>query len=658
MASPNVTVIWDDQSAIETISTAVEDTLDRPIVMLASSFDKGPEEWKKKVFGDDFEKLYGKSPSFKKHGQVAIQAANLINAGGYATIKRVVADDSKLANIGVVAYVTYTQTDYIDPNTGVYLWECRLASGTVNRIYSATDPSTATDTYTKVKVNQVKVDFQLKTYATIAGNDLDDFTDRFYQDFHSTNSVGNMDQYPLFMITDLGRGVSNKRFRIYRDTTQSYPISYARYFLEVSENDEVLETLAFTINPYISEYSKDFNKNVNVSLQNVIRMRSMQLRCKLFDDEFDKMTENIAYLLNTSTTMNSTTPFMDTITAEEYAKTDILFGTDFYGEPFDYLTIVSDLDNVFGIQLQNGDNGDFGDYPINAPTYALRLRDAFNAGCDYWCNPDDIYDVDNNRIDAIFDANYPPAVKNAIEQLVIFREDCIYFRDMGTKIKNIANMRSYIKTNNLVSSRFCASYCNSYDVYDPFTKKQITVTVMYNLVRLFVNHFINGRTRPFCGIKYGVVIPNDDIVMGTLNFYPKITPAEDQKATMDTLRINYCNYYEGNVLAVNNCYTSQTEYTQLSWLHNVLGVQEIIKAIRTVCPKIRYSFTDGDDLVQYKKDINDYVIEKYASNYKSISIEYVEDDLYDSNKIIYAVIKVQFRNFIQSEIFKITAIKS
>ena len=123
MSSPNVTVLWDDQSAINTLSTAVEDTLDRPIVMVVSSFDKGPEEWKPRVFGDQFEKLYGSNPSFKKHGQPAIQAANLINAGGYATIKRVVAYDSKLANIGVVANVTYNQTDYVDPNTKVNLWK-------------------------------------------------------------------------------------------------------------------------------------------------------------------------------------------------------------------------------------------------------------------------------------------------------------------------------------------------------------------------------------------------------------------------------------------------------------------------------------------------------------------------------------------------------
>ena len=116
-------------------------------------------------------------------------------------------------------------------------------------------------------------------------------------------------------------------------------------------------------------------------------------------------------------------------------------------------------------------------------------------------------------------------------------------------------------------------------------------------------------------------------------------------------------YYDGNILTMDTEYTSQTAYTQLSWLNNVIEVQEVIKAIRSLCPKIRYSFMDGDDITQYKKDVQD-VLDKYTSKFKSLTIEYVEDAGYASNKIIYAVIYVQFRNFIQTEHFRITALQS
>ena len=106
MPAPGVTTILEDQSQIQQIVSPATDNTDRPILMVASSADKGFEEWKAKVFGQDFFDIYGEAPSFIKHGQALIQAANAINAGAYVTFKRVVAEDSTLANIGVVATVT------------------------------------------------------------------------------------------------------------------------------------------------------------------------------------------------------------------------------------------------------------------------------------------------------------------------------------------------------------------------------------------------------------------------------------------------------------------------------------------------------------------------------------------------------------------------
>ena len=92
----------------------------------------------------------------------------------------------------------------------------------------------------------------------------------------------------------------------------------------------------------------------------------------------------------------------------------------------------------------------------------------------------------------------------------------VYFRDMGLNVNSIEELR--IKDYENAKNRYCATYMNSYEIYDPYTKKQIPVTVTYDLTRLFVKHFINGRNRPFCGQKYEIIIPNDSYVEGTLNF--------------------------------------------------------------------------------------------------------------------------------------------
>lgn len=653
MAVPAVSIIWDDQSAINKVNTVVEDTVDRPIIMVASSADKGPEEWKTKIMGQTFYDYYGQVPSFSKHGQPLIQAANAIDAGAYVTFKRVVADDATLANIGIVAELKYTSVGYIDPTTGMFVWEYKDPSGVVKRQFSNTDPSTSTKTYTQVFTNQINVTFKAVTYnlgGTSVGansNKPSDFANQLYNTYAHKGTVGSNDQtYPLFMITDNGRGESKKRFRISRDTTSSRPVNYVRYFIEIMENDKTLETFAFTLNPDIIEQDR------NVNIQNVIRSRSHQIRCVFFEDEFNAFCENIASLLNVTTSIDTDTLITTGVTADEFKRQDPIFGTDFYGNNYTYLKCdYSILNNVFGIQLANGTNGSFGDAPINAAGYSAQLVQAFDGTFD-----DSIYDLDNNRIDAIFDANYPNPVKRAIEDLVTFREDCMYFRDMGLGLASIGNIQVSDKFN--LKNRFCATYVNSYDIYDPYTRKQISVTVMYDLVRLFVKHFINGRTRPFCGDKYGVDIPLDNMVPGTLNFTPKRTPSLDQRQELDDMRINYLSFYDGNILAMNSEYTSQTEYTQLSWINNVLAVQQVIKAIRVLCPKIRYSFLDGEDLQNYKKDVQNLIVDKYSSLFKSFSIEYVEDGTYDSNKIIYACLYAKFRNFVQTEIFKIIALQS
>lgn len=654
MAIPAVEIIWDDQSQINRTDALInEDNIDRPIIMTVITADKGPEEWKHKVFGKDFYEYYGETPSYTRHGQPLIQAANVIDAGGYLTVRRVCASNATLANMSYYAELSYTAIPYAD-SSGLYTF---VDPNTNETVLAMTNPDP--QVYVgPVMTNEVTVSFKPVSYKIMPVNDQGtnnpaDYANLFYSSYHHTGTVGSNNQtYALFTITDNGRGVSNKRFRISRDTTPSKPVQYVRYFLEVMEDDKTLETLAFTMDPDVIE------KDRNMSLKNVIYQQSKQLRCIFFDDEFQALCDNLSSLLNWSSNPTTTTPNL--MQPDELRRADVLFGTDFYGNAISNLVINSDLNNVYGVSLDNGDNGDFGNSPLKSNKYPSIVANVFRGkddnATDFIVPADDVYDLDNNRIDAVFDACYPNSVKRAIEELAHFREDFIYFRDMGLGLKNTESIK-YANTNNL-KSRYCATYCNSYDIYDPYTRKQISVSVCYNLSRLFVGHFINGRSRPFCGIKYGIIIPLDDMVPGTLNFSPKRTPIEDQRQLFDDLRINYLSFYDGSILAMNSEYTSQTEYTQLSWVNNVLAVQQVIKAIRALCPKIRYSFLDGEDLQRYKQDVNELIIDKYSGIFKSFTIEYVENSQYDSNKIIYAVLKVKFRNFIQTEVFKIIALQS
>ena len=574
MPIPGVTFEWEDQSDIPSLETVNQDTLDRPIYMFAFTADKGPEEWTHRIFGQRFFNLYG-TPSFRKHGQASIQAARVIQSGGYVTAKRVVADDSMLANIVLVADVQKIQEQETDSN-GAYLWTYTdpVSNSQVN-VTSSTLPVAGVGgipsgvTISPLMVDATKITYKLQSYAVL-GNNLDAFVKAARTDF-DTNPVvmGNSGSYPLFILADMGRGISNKRFRIYQDETVSRPVTYHRYFLEISEDGEVKEIIPFTMNNSVIERDR------SMGLAAAVRRVSTQIRARFFDDIYEKFVENIEYLSG----------------VEDMEFKDALFGYDLYGKSIKhfYTNATPLLDTVFGNPLVGGSYGSFGTMPAQLDHTSgmnivdIKLKAAFAGNTD---DGDDIYDMDNNRIDCIFDCNYHSEVKRAIEQLANFREDLMYFRDCNTAVKSYYDVTYADSFND--HSRYSATYINYYDTYDPYTRKQVTVTVTYHLATLFVTHFINGRIRPFCGQKYGIVIPSNEIVEGTLNFTPKRTPKEDQRQLFDDMRINYLSYYDGNILTMNSEYTSQTRYTQLSWINNVLGIQEIIKAIRKLVPKIRY----------------------------------------------------------------------
>jgi len=604
---------WEDDSVVE--SLAIADTTVRPVFMAGITSDKGTEDFTTQV-GSAFFKQYG-DISFAKHGQPLLQAANIINAGGKLFVKRVVAPDSALANIGLVAKVTKLSIQKTN-SAGKLVYTDADGNETIE----------STNT-TPVMINQCKVEYELKSVA-ITGNDIGVLCNAFKSANPEAHVLGESGTYLLFVIADVGRGTSKKKIRITPDYNASRGSEVAKYIFEILEDSVVIETMTFTINPDVVESSK------NISLQSVVTANSSQVRARVFESYFADYVANVAAIAN-----NTDTTFI---------YQDVLFGKTIKGVAIDNITVDTTVDvrNIYGTALAGGSNGAFGTRPIEAASYDAEMVKVFNGTYD-----DTIYNLDNNKLNFVVDACYSATVKRAIESVAAFREDCMYFRDMGkTGLRSVDEI-DLANADNL-ASRYCATYHNYYDIIDPYSKKQITVTIGYDIAAALVTHFLNGRSRPFAGILYGVVFAN--AIEGTINFIPKIIPSANQKTQLEDLRINFASFYDG-VLTMETLYTSQERFTQLSFLNNVLAVQEVIQAIRSRCPKIRYTFMDGDDYVKYKEDV-EAVIAKYSSNFQSIAITYSADTTYVANKIFYATLKVKFRNFVQTEYFKVIALPS
>lgn len=643
MNRPGTTIRLIDQSATTNV---VEDTLIRPLFLQLFTSDKGPENLRT-VHGNDFFKLYGSTPSFKKHGQPLLQAAEIVKAGGELLCKRVVAEDATLANLVIVAKVSSEQTQktdsagkplYIDATTGV---ETTDSNGGANERVLI---NVAKVKYDAISIKGIKSINEVKAYAsTIIKDELEteftgyDNVTKVGDPLTDQNVVGQVNDtededfdkyiYPLFVVTDNGRGTSSKRFNITPDYTISKALNFQLYRLNFIGDVE-------GENEYVWFNFRDDVIYLNKSMSlDMIATELSQIKASSFADSIEMFVNRLADITG--------------IDVNELKRLDAIFGTSRKGEALPQITVDKTgyiLNSTLGMTLQEGDNGSFGANPIEAATYGEEMVKVLTGVYD-----DSIYDKDRFMIDVAMDANYPPEVKTALYDLAVYREDFMYFRDYGleaTTYEDIAVIHfDYPK------SKFVADYCQAWDIIDSWTKKRITVTAPFSIAPKLVTHLNDRRSAPVCGILYDFVF--SDVIEGSVTFLPKVTPNVDQKTMLADSNINYASYVN-NALTLETCFTAQDDEirSQLGWINNILAVTQIIHNIRTECPKIRYSFITDSDLDKYQEDVNKVIL-RNKEDFASIYMEYTQDEIMAANKIFEADIFVRFRNFEQEEIFNI-----
>lgn len=603
-----------NQSQVQSIeTTSVSDPT--ALYMQLYTSNKGTEEWELMYGFDGFTDAKG-GMSFHKHGQPQLTVAQALKSGAYVLGKRLVSEDATLANTTVLARLVK-----VDNVTYVYF-------------------------YTKSALNC---------------GDFEDACKTGYGSFDA--EAEDVKDIPLFTVAPKGRGESLIFFRInpiYISSKKKSTSTYTKYSFEIIEDNTTLESVVITMNPDI------IIDGVSQAMNPKIRDNTNQVNVKLYEDGIYKL---VAMLADTAVDENG-----NAITVDQLINMDFINGYDNSGtapiggivtiaqndgsknsewvanKPSD-IEVVYDLADPVGIPLVNGSYGAMGNSPMSNPAEIEKLAlAALGKDPDSSLFDSIIYDLDAYKIDASFDCNWPVSVKNAFIDLVDFRGDMVFLADLGMKANTLSLIKEAAATIN--SSNYAALYHNYFKILDPFTKKEITVTMPYLLVDKLTSHISKGVNRPFAGIANNIYFNN--IIDNSINYLPVEIPGINQKQELVDINVNYISIYDGTPV-METMYVNDAEYTQLSYLHNIMAVQEIIKIIRTRCPRTRYTFLDGDDLETYISDVQT-IIKEYSTKFKSITCEYMADEAYEQNNIFYAVLKVQFKNFIQEEYFKIIAI--
>lgn len=237
---PGTIFNWFDESGISETNEIIELQNNSPLFMVVGSFDKGPEDLRE-IYGEDFNALYGDNMSFERHGQNAIQAQRIINAGGKLLIKRVCADDSTLANLVLVATVTS------DISGCSIKWEAKSIAGC--------------KTFDEVKKKALEL--------------------------RSEDEMSNTFSYPVLVITDNGRGVSGKAIRLIPDYNTSKTIGKMFYSLAVFEGSTNKESVAVTIEPTVIYSGTAYG---------IYKDTMTQITAEIIDTEFDDYVAKVGEL--------------------------------------------------------------------------------------------------------------------------------------------------------------------------------------------------------------------------------------------------------------------------------------------------------------------------------------------------------------------------
>lgn len=598
-----------NQSAIEEIPQ-IQEIDDSVVILTAMAASKGTEE----LFdlkGQAYLDMFGQA-NFKAFGQTSIQNQKMIEAGARIIGKRLVADDATLANIIVVAklYKTEVQKTNIDGEPLYY-------DGNM-------EESTATSE-TPVMVQTAHVRYEAS--ATTGAKTLDQVVEAAQEEL-DTEGTEEVFSYPLFVIADNGRCVSKKRFSIVPDVALSKNLSFMYYTLTVYENGAPLESIRFAAIPdtvYRSE---------NIELTQQSNTYLTQIKAHSFSDNINLFIEKLSEL--------------SLIEAEELEVGDPIFGTTIKGNKYSSIAIDVengiDLTSTTGLALVNGSNGSFGDNPFASEEamaiYNTKLLEFFNG-----TTTPDIYNMDEYSIDAVFDANFPRNVKEAVAALAEYRKDFTYFRDLGLTNYTIDDVKNSLA--GLTRSDWITDYCQAYDVLDTYSKKNVKVTSIYTISRLMINHLMSNRSLAFAGETNDAILT--DAVRGTLTFAPKVTPLIDEKTELEDLRVNFASYFKDKLI-LESLYTSSDKHTQLSYSNNVLVLQRIFKVLRATFPAIRYQFVSNEeDLKRYTSRVNE-VLSAYASDFEELTFTYIPDKVMLANKIFRAAISFRFKEFTQAEL--------
>lgn len=208
-------------------------------------------------------------------------------------------------------------------------------------------------------------------------------------------------------------------------------------------------------------------------------------------------------------------------------------------------------------------------------------------------------------IDVLLDANYDDTIKNAMNELTLTREDCMFICDTGfaaTPDEAILKRNNGVNFNN----RYTAIFTQNLRVYDEYSAKNMKVTPTYFLAKK-----IPYVDRAF-GCHYAFVGPNRGEVEGFVEGSLAWNPTEPQKEKLYKKQINYIQQDPNHTMFMGQL-TSQKKSTSLSDIPNVRALLRIRRDMEAIMEEY-YFERINDNLLTTMTNAGNKYLEEWLNN--------------------------------------------
>lgn len=548
------------------------------------------------------------------HGQSFAQCENILDGGCVLKAIRITAKNAINSNIAVVLNIK-TVSEQKTNAAGELLYK-DATTGEDTTVSAGNEP---------IMIKKAVCKHVLKTFDKPTTN-KDNFDALLRTLFKEGNASEGVD-IPLFGAVCRGKGAYGNmyRFRLTPDVRSDIGLQNRRYNFTLFKNENGLEQVGVTLRCSTSPYAKD-RENHSLFIQDVIEINGSPILLRAIPESYAKAIEILHPILLQE----------DPQIRED--QVDILTFVD--GNMNKYKNISIDPDSVDftipeGIGLDRGDDGDFKRTNINRDdAINERLISLFKGDIDKSIN-------DRKRLSfqLLLDANFPLEVKREMVNLHSRRkEDFVLITD-GNKLMTVANAKSFLKEEFDIDNRAIATYINNFDIIENNTRKIITVTTPYLISKLLPRHILErGNQTPFAGL---------DITLDEYIVPDSIRPAMDEIDEKEICDLNgNFIHEEGGKTIFATILTRQKETSELSYLQNILVLNDILDDLRELSSIFRYKFTGSSDDFRTLNNLADQKMTKYRDVKCAVAEAEVMPNPNDATgKRVKTKVKVAFRQF-------------